>query len=107
MEKTVGETDRPNPSRSSLEIPGTGRNRSGGGILEEGCEVMEKLKLSVQGMSCAHCVHAVKSAVGALKGVSSVEVSLEQKTVTVELDPAFVGLPAIKTAIEEEGYAVV
>lgn len=67
----------------------------------------EKRKLSVLGMSCQHCVQAIKKAVSALRGVSSVEVSLEQKTVTVEFDPASIGLPAIQKAIEEEGYAVV
>jgi copper chaperone len=66
----------------------------------------EMQKLSVEGMSCQHCVHAITKAVGSLKGVSSVEVSLEQKTVTVGFDPDLVGLPAIKSAIEEEGYAV-
>jgi copper chaperone len=66
-----------------------------------------KQTLSVLGMACQHCVQAIKRAVGALRGVSSVEVSLEQKTVTVEFDPASISLPAIQTAIEEEGYAVV
>jgi len=63
--------------------------------------------LNVQGMSCQHCVHAVKSSVSALAGVDSVDVSLEENLVTVGFDPARSGLPAIKAAIEGEGYTVV
>ena len=63
--------------------------------------------LNVEGMSCQHCVHAVKTSVSGVAGVSSVDVSLEKKSVTVAFDPALAGLPAIKTAIEDQGYTVV
>ncbi len=66
----------------------------------------QTLNLTVEGMSCQHCVRAVKTSVGALAGVSAVEVSLENKSVSVGFDPALVGLPAIRTAIEEQGYTV-
>jgi copper chaperone len=66
----------------------------------------QTLKLNVEGMSCQHCVKAVQGSVGALAGVDTVEVSLEKKLVTVAFDPSLVGLPAITTAIEEQGYAV-
>jgi len=65
------------------------------------------MTLNVEGMSCEHCVHAVKTSVSAVAGVNSVDVSLEKKLVTVAFDPSMAGLPAIKTAIEEEGYTVV
>ncbi len=64
------------------------------------------LNLTVEGMSCQHCVRAVKTSVGALAGVSAVDVSLEKGSVSVGFDPALVGLPAIRTAIEEQGYTV-
>lgn len=67
----------------------------------------QTMTVNVEGMSCQHCVHAVKGAVVALKGVDAVEVSLEKKLVTLSFDPALVGLPAVKTAIEDEGYTVV
>jgi copper chaperone CopZ len=35
-----------------------------------------------------------------------VEVSLERKLVTVGYDPAKVGMPAMKSAIEDAGYSV-
>ncbi|MEI6579104.1 MAG: copper chaperone CopZ [Eubacteriales bacterium] len=68
---------------------------------------MEKVTLNVEGMSCSHCEHAVKTAVGALDGVASVEVSLAEKKVTVEYDAGKVSTADFKLAIEDEGYDVV
>ncbi len=62
--------------------------------------------LNVKGMSCQHCVHAVKSSVGVLAGVDTVDVSLEKKLVTVGFDPGVTSLEAIKHAIRDEGYTV-
>jgi copper chaperone len=66
----------------------------------------QKQALNVEGMSCQHCVHAVKSAVGGLAGVGGVEVSLADKLVTVDFDPELVSLDSIKAAIEDQGYTV-
>jgi copper chaperone len=66
----------------------------------------ETIKLGVEGMSCRHCVMAVRNALTALPGVASAEVSLEQKLATVSYDPAIVGRSAMKTAIENAGYTV-
>ena len=66
----------------------------------------QKTDLRVEGMSCQHCVRAVKTAVGALKGVGGVEVFLEKNQVTVDYDPGLVSIQAIRTAIEDQGYAV-
>ncbi len=68
---------------------------------------MEKKVLNVEGMSCSHCVNAVTKALTALDGISSVDVSLENKTVAVDYDADKVSLDAIREAIEEEGYEVV
>ena len=62
--------------------------------------------LSVGGMSCQHCVRTVKSSVEALKGIDTVEVSLEKNLVTVGFDPGQVSLQAIRTAVEDQGYTV-
>ncbi len=67
---------------------------------------MQKVIINVEGMSCAHCERAVKNALGAMAGVKSVEVSLKDKTVTVEYDTEVASLKAIKEAIIEEGYEV-
>jgi copper chaperone len=67
---------------------------------------LKTVQLGVEGMSCQHCVKAVKDSVAALPGVDSVDVSLERKLVTVSYDSAKVGRPAMKAAIENEGYTV-
>lgn len=65
---------------------------------------MEKAVLHVEGMSCSHCENAVKKSVGALDGVSSVEVDLAAKTVTVEYESANVSLEQIRNEIIDQGY---
>ena len=68
---------------------------------------MQKVTLNVEGMSCQHCENRVKKAVGELAGVSSVDVDLKKKTVTVEFDPGMATEGNFKTAIEEQGYEVI
>ncbi len=63
--------------------------------------------LNVDGMSCTHCVNAIENSVGALDGVSTVVVSLDDKTVTVEYDETKTPFERIKEEIEEQGYNVV
>lgn len=62
--------------------------------------------LSIEGMSCGHCVAHVEEALKELCGVKSVKVSLQDKTAVVELahdveDKKF------KDAIDEAGYELV
>ena len=64
---------------------------------------MRKL-LTIEGMSCGHCVMHVKSALEAVSGVTSAEVDLLKKSAMVEgasLDEA-----ALKAAVAEAGYRV-
>ncbi len=68
---------------------------------------MEKKIINVEGMSCEHCVKAITKAVTALNGVASVDVSLKEKTVTVEYNSAKVSLDKIKEEIENQGYDIV
>jgi len=68
---------------------------------------MEKtVTIGVEGMSCEHCVRAVKDALEAQKGVKAAEVSLEGKSAQVVYEDALVGLEDLKAAILEEGYQV-
>ena len=63
---------------------------------------------SVTGMTCEHCVHAVTEEVGALDGVTSVDVDLVAggtSTVTVTSD-APVAHDAVAEAVDEAGYAL-
>jgi copper chaperone len=59
------------------------------------------LKLKVEGMTCNHCVMAVKKALSRVPGVERAEVSLERGEALVEgnADPK-----ALIRAVEEEGY---
>ena len=61
--------------------------------------------ITVDGMTCGHCVAAVQSEVGKLDGVSDVSVDLGSGRVTIvgeqAPDPA-----ALRAAVEEAGYEV-
>ncbi|HHY64416.1 MAG TPA: heavy-metal-associated domain-containing protein [Clostridiaceae bacterium] len=63
-------------------------------------------KITIEGMSCRHCVRHVTEALEELQGVKSVKVSLESKTAEIELDRD-VDDNAIKAAIEDAGYEAV
>jgi copper chaperone len=67
---------------------------------------MGKVTLNVEGMSCGHCVKAVEGSVGALNGVSTVKVDLENKKVDVEFNQDEVTLDVIKETIDDQGYEV-
>jgi copper chaperone len=66
----------------------------------------EKTNLAVEGMSCEHCVNSITKAVGALKGVATVNVDLQNKQVAVAYDPQLISIYNIKEAIEDQGYEV-
>ena len=61
--------------------------------------------ITVTGMTCDHCVRAVRDEVAAISGVTHVEVDLASGQVTIEtateLDPA-----AVAAAVDEAGYEV-
>ena len=61
--------------------------------------------ITVDGMTCGHCVNAVQTEVGKLEGVTDVAVDLSSGQVTVVAettpDPA-----ALQEAVEEAGYEV-
>lgn len=67
---------------------------------------MQNVTLKVQGMSCGHCVKAVESSVGELKGIENVKVNLDQAEAIVSFDEAQVSLEDIKETIEDQGYDV-
>lgn len=69
---------------------------------------METTTLTVHGMTCGHCVSAVKEEIGAIAGVTDVSVDLVEGgdspvTVTSEapLDNA-----ALAAAVDEAGYTI-
>ena len=68
---------------------------------------MATTTLSVFGMTCEHCVRAVKQEVGEISGVTQVEVELgTPSTVTVESTEPISHQDLVE-AIDEAGYEVV
>jgi len=63
---------------------------------------------TVSGMTCAHCVAAVREEVGRLAGVSAVDVDLNaggESQVTVT-SAAPLSVDAVRDAIDEAGYSL-
>ena len=67
---------------------------------------MQKV-LKVEGMTCQHCVQTVTEAVGKMLGVEKVDVSLEQKEVTVDFDESQTQTEEISAQIVEAGFEVI
>src|SRR6266571_9466254 len=64
------------------------------------------LEVKVAGMDCAECTQHVQRALSVLPGVEDVRVFLSSEKAVLQVDPAQVDLPTIRTAIEEAGYTV-
>ena len=68
--------------------------------------MMQKV-LKVEGMTCQHCIQTVIETVGKMTGVEKVEVSLEQKEVTIDFDELQTQTEAICSQIVEAGFEVI
>lgn len=71
----------------------------------KGAGLTVKIKLSISGMSCAHCVMHVENALRNVQGVKDAKADLKTNTAVAELT-AKVSPEKLKQAIEDEGYAV-
>ncbi|PXX68570.1 copper chaperone [Nocardia tenerifensis] len=60
---------------------------------------------TVTGMTCGHCVSSVKSEIGKIDGVTSVDVDLATGAVTVD-SAAPIADADIVAAVDEAGYEV-
>lgn len=65
---------------------------------------MAQTKIIIEGMSCQHCVMAVKKALSGVTGVTSSDV--EVGSALVKYDDSKATEKDIKAAIEKAGYAV-
>lgn len=63
-----------------------------------------KQTIEIGGMSCGHCVKAVKDALAEMDGVTTEEVRIGRAT--VEFDPAQVPAGSIAERIRDAGYTV-
>jgi copper chaperone len=65
---------------------------------------MQQTTLRIDGMSCGHCVAAVRRALATLDGVEVVDVSVG--SATISFDEAHVDRAQVDTALEAAGYPV-
>ena len=63
---------------------------------------MSRLNLTIEGMSCTHCVAAVKGALAQVPGVAVEDVSIG--AATLSYDPATTSVDRIVDAVNDEGY---
>ncbi|MDR2885080.1 MAG: cation transporter [Deferribacteraceae bacterium] len=68
---------------------------------------MSKIALKVMGMSCKNCAKAINEALDKTDGVSSCEVDLPGKLVTVEFNEDTIQKNKIIHVIDDLGYEVV
>jgi copper chaperone len=64
----------------------------------------ERVTLAIKGMTCDHCVAAVKKALTAVPGVADVAVTLSPPRAVVSCDPSKADMGMLTKATEEEGY---
>ena len=60
---------------------------------------------SVTGMTCEHCTRAISEEVGAVPGVTAVDVDLTTGKVTVSSEQP-IDVAKIREAVEEAGYSL-
>lgn len=65
---------------------------------------MATVSFQIGGMSCGHCVMAVKKALKEIPGVGEFQVDIGKATVS--FDPARASVDQLKAAVQEAGYDV-
>jgi copper chaperone len=65
---------------------------------------MARTNLTVKGMTCGHCTHAVKTALEGLDGVRSARVDLEGGTAVVDYDDGVTEPREMGIAVADAGY---
>jgi copper chaperone CopZ len=63
---------------------------------------MERLNLTIEGMSCAHCVRAVRGRLERTPGVKVSDVQIG--SAVLDYEPATTKIDDIEEAIADEGY---
>ncbi|RMF97752.1 MAG: heavy-metal-associated domain-containing protein [Gammaproteobacteria bacterium] len=67
---------------------------------------MERVELTVEGMTCGGCVKSIQNALQGRPGVGKAEADLDSKKVVIEFDPAQIQRDGLVQAIEEAGFDV-
>jgi len=64
----------------------------------------ERITLAITGMTCVHCVAAVRKALAEVPGVETVEVTLSPPRAVVSCDSSRTSAEMLAKATAEEGY---
>jgi copper chaperone CopZ len=64
----------------------------------------DEIKLSIEGMSCGHCVAHVTDALRKIPGVRKAEVNLGKKEATVIVEPGKATRAQLVKAVTDAGY---
>lgn len=67
---------------------------------------MERVTLTIHGMTCGHCVNTVTDALKGVDGVKVAKVTLEDERAEVTYDPAHASVDQLKEAVNAAGYTV-
>lgn len=62
-----------------------------------------KKVIKIDGMGCQHCVNRITEALSAIDGVEVLEVSLEDKSATVDVEESIAD-ETLMNSIDEEGF---
>ncbi len=65
---------------------------------------MEKVILDIAGMRCGACAVGIELMLGKKKGIKNAKVLLDERTATVEYDPAMATASDIAKAVNDFGY---
>lgn len=65
---------------------------------------MNKTTLKIKGMSCAHCVKKIETALQDLQGVVMAKVNLKKEIAKVKYDETAQTLESLTAAVKEIGY---
>ncbi|NWK76827.1 heavy-metal-associated domain-containing protein [Aquitalea sp. LB_tupeE] len=68
---------------------------------------MSELKLKIEGMTCGGCANSINKVLSSMAGVSSAEVSLQDKQASIVYDAATVSPEELAAAVEDAGFDVV
>jgi Cu2+-exporting ATPase/Cu+-exporting ATPase len=68
---------------------------------------MIKQTLKIKGMHCASCATIISKKVGALSGVSNIDVNVATENANIEFDPEKVSIEKMNSEIEKLGYSFV
>jgi Cu+-exporting ATPase len=66
--------------------------------------VHERVRLDIEGMTCASCAARIEKRLGAVDGVEDCSVNLATREASVAFDPARVRAASLVEAVEETGY---